>query len=57
MLEEVIEPYLLQTGFLIRTPRGRCLSPAGWSHLGLDAPAEATRQLDLLASASRTDLD
>ena len=57
MLEEVIEPYLLQTGLLIRTPRGRCLSPAGWSHLGLDAPAEATRQLDLLASASRTDLD
>jgi Holliday junction DNA helicase RuvB len=42
---------------LIRTPRGRCLSPAGWSYLGLDAPAEAARQLDLLASASRTDLD
>jgi Holliday junction DNA helicase RuvB len=57
MLEEVIEPYLLQTGLLIRTPRGRCLSPAGWTYLGLDAPAEATRQLDLLASPSQADLD
>ena len=57
MLEEVIEPYLLQTGLLIRTPRGRCLSPAGWTYLGLDAPAEATRQLDLLALPGKADLD
>ncbi len=57
MLEEVIEPYLLQTGLLIRTPRGRCLSPAGWEYLGMDAPVEATKQLDLLASASRSDLE
>jgi Holliday junction DNA helicase RuvB len=57
MLEEVIEPYLLQTGLLMRTPRGRCLSVAGWSYLGLVAPAEATRQLDLLASMGTADLD
>ena len=48
MLEEVIEPYLLQTGLLMRTPRGRCLSPAGWDHVGLPPPAGAMRQLDML---------
>ena len=49
MLEEVIEPYLLQTGLLMRTPRGRCLSTAGWAYLGLIAPESATRQLDMLS--------
>ncbi|MEL6523675.1 MAG: Holliday junction branch migration DNA helicase RuvB [Pseudomonadota bacterium] len=38
-LEEVIEPYLLQTGLIQRTPRGRQLSFAGWHHLGI-APIE-----------------
>ncbi len=54
MLEEVIEPYLMQSGLLMRTPRGRCLSALGWDYLGLDAPAEATRQLDLLIADGRT---
>ena len=49
MLEEVIEPYLMQTGLLMRTPRGRCLSHAGWAYLGLTPPAQAERQLDLLS--------
>ena len=57
MLEEVIEPYLMQTGLLMRTPRGRCLSAKGWDYLGLEAPIEATRQLDLLASESMSDLE
>ena len=48
VLEEVIEPYLMQTGLLMRTPRGRCLSAAGWGYLGLTPPAAAMRQLDLL---------
>ena len=48
MLEEVIEPYLMQTGLLMRTPRGRCLSLSGWAYLGLTPPAQAERQLDLL---------
>jgi len=48
VLEEVIEPYLMQTGLLMRTPRGRCLSAAGWDYLGLTPPVAATRQLDLL---------
>ncbi|SES26322.1 Holliday junction DNA helicase subunit RuvB [Tranquillimonas rosea] len=37
-LEEVIEPYLLQQGLIQRTPRGRMLAQAAWTHLGLDAP-------------------
>ena len=37
-LEEVVEPYLLQRGLLMRTPRGRMLTPAAWRHLGLTAP-------------------
>ena len=45
VLEEVIEPYLMQTGLLMRTPRGRCLSAAGWGYLGLTPPAAAMRQL------------
>src|SRR5262245_20094824 len=46
VLEEVIEPYLLQQGLLQRTPRGRMLADAGYRHLGLTAPAG--RQIDLL---------
>ena len=49
MLEEVIEPYLMQTGLLMRTPRGRCLSRTGWDYLGLTPPATAAVQLDLLS--------
>ena len=57
MLEEVIEPYLLQTGLLMRTPRGRCLSPAGWDHVGLAPPATVMRQLDMLNQADVPDDD
>ncbi|MFT4262530.1 MAG: Holliday junction branch migration DNA helicase RuvB [Nocardioides sp.] len=34
-VEEVAEPFLVRTGFLARTPRGRIATPAGWAHLGL----------------------
>ena len=37
-IEEVIEPYLLQQGLIMRTPRGRMLASKAWRHLGLDAP-------------------
>jgi Holliday junction DNA helicase RuvB len=40
-IEEVIEPYLMQEGFVARTPRGRLLTGQAWSHLGLDAPRNA----------------
>ena len=41
-LEDVIEPYLLQKGLIQRTPRGRMLAQAAWTHLGLDAPKSQT---------------
>jgi Holliday junction DNA helicase RuvB len=37
-IEDVYEPYLLQCGFLQRTPRGRVATPAAYAHLGLPAP-------------------
>jgi Holliday junction DNA helicase RuvB len=39
-IEDVIEPYLIQQGLLMRTPRGRTVTRAAWQHLGL-APADA----------------
>ncbi len=46
---EVIEPYLIQQGFLMRTPRGRVLAGPGFDHLGLKAPLTAA-QLELVAT-------
>ncbi len=37
-VEDVYEPYLIQQGLLMRTPRGRVATPAAWTHLGLEAP-------------------
>jgi holliday junction DNA helicase RuvB len=39
-VEDVVEPYLLQLGFLQRTPRGRVASPRAYAHLGLTAPGQ-----------------
>lgn len=39
-IEDVYEPYLMQIGFLSRTPRGRCVTPAGYAHLGLPMPGQ-----------------
>ena len=47
-IEEVIEPYLIQQGFLLRTPRGRALATEAYRHLGLDEP-DGAAQLDLIA--------
>jgi Holliday junction DNA helicase RuvB len=48
VIEDVIEPYLMQLGLLMRTPRGRVLAEGGWRHLGLKMPGAARAQLDLL---------
>ena len=40
-IEDVYEPYLLQIGFLSRTPRGRCITAEGCRHLGYDFPKGA----------------
>jgi Holliday junction DNA helicase RuvB len=47
-LEDVVEPYLIQEGFLLRTSRGRMLGDAGWRHLGLKPPQNRPEQGDLL---------
>jgi Holliday junction DNA helicase RuvB len=46
-LEDVIEPYLIQEGLILRTSRGRMLGEAGWRQLGL-VPPRTQPQLDLL---------
>jgi len=43
-IEDIIEPYLIQQGFIQRTPRGRVLTANAWRHLGLEAPKDITRQ-------------
>jgi holliday junction DNA helicase RuvB len=42
-VEDVYEPFLLQRGLLLRTPRGRVPTAAAWAHLGLAPPAPAHR--------------
>jgi Holliday junction DNA helicase RuvB len=37
-VEDVYEPFLIQLGFIARTPRGRIAMPAAWQHLGLLTP-------------------
>ncbi|MCL2508519.1 MAG: Holliday junction branch migration DNA helicase RuvB [Oscillospiraceae bacterium] len=39
-IEDVYEPYLMQIGFLSRTPRGRVVTAAGYRHVGMEAPME-----------------
>ena len=41
-IEDVYEPYLMQLGFLMRTPRGRICTPAAWAHMKKTMPASAT---------------
>jgi len=43
-IEDIIEPYLIQQGFIMRTPRGRVITAHAWKHLGLDAPKDIAQQ-------------
>lgn len=43
-IEDVCEPYLMQIGFLSRTPRGRCVTPAGYKHLGIEPNTDSAQQ-------------
>jgi Holliday junction DNA helicase RuvB len=55
-LEEIVEPYLLQQGFIGRTPRGRVLTLRAYKHLGLTGPARtATPQIGLFDEAEGFD--
>lgn len=47
-IEDIIEPYLIQQGFIQRTPRGRVMTAKAWSHMGLTAPqTKADQQFGL----------
>ncbi len=43
-IEDIIEPYLIQQGFIQRTPRGRLLTANAWKHLGLTVPKDLEQQ-------------
>ena len=47
-LEDVIEPFLIQEGLILRTSRGRMLGEPGWRHLDMKPPRTAIVQLDML---------
>jgi len=49
-LEDVVEPFLIQSGFLVRTPRGRMAGRAAWAHFGLKAPTPDSGQGALFES-------
>ena len=44
-IEDVIEPYLIQQGYLQRTPRGRVATPSIWRHFGLESSVKGTGEL------------
>ena len=48
-IEDVIEPFLIQQGYLMRTPRGRMATRSAWHHFGLDAPASSAAAEDLFS--------
>ncbi|MFL5053306.1 MAG: Holliday junction DNA helicase RuvB C-terminal domain-containing protein, partial [Xanthobacteraceae bacterium] len=54
-IEDIIEPFLIQQGFLQRTPRGRLLTPHAFGHLGLAAPARDPGQFQLFNGESEDD--
>ncbi len=51
-LEETIEPFLLQQGFIQRTPRGRCITPKAYNHLGIKTP----KSISILNDKTQEDL-
>ena len=44
-IEDVYEPYLMQLGFIMRTPRGRLCTPSAWAHMKKNMPAAAEAQI------------
>lgn len=57
VLEEVVEPFLIQQGLVQRTQRGRMLTRNGWTYIGLEAPAATVAQLDLLTKTAKSEPD
>ncbi|MFK8066884.1 MAG: Holliday junction branch migration DNA helicase RuvB [Gammaproteobacteria bacterium] len=46
-IEDVIEPFLIQKGFMMRTPRGRVATKTAWQHFGLNPPSQSNTEQDL----------
>ena len=49
-IEDIIEPFLIQRGFVQRTPRGRVLTPHAFRHLGLPEPSREATQFGLFGA-------
>src|SRR5450631_4369121 len=54
-IEEIVEPFLMQQGFVQRTPRGRLLTSAAYGHIGVAAPPRDAAQLAMFAKDSEID--
>ncbi len=61
-IEDIYEPYLMQIGFVAKTPRGRVLTPAAWKHLGMTPPCSTpastpSTQIALMGEEPHTNQD
>jgi Holliday junction DNA helicase RuvB len=54
-IEDVIEPFLIQQGFIMRTSRGRVATRNAWLHFGLEAPSETPLDTDLFENLTKPD--
>jgi len=52
-IEDMYEPYLMQLGFIARTPRGRILLRDGYAHMGVEPGVKARKQLSFLEDELR----
>lgn len=53
-IEDVIEPYLIQQGFMMRTSRGRVATKTAWLHFGFDVPQAAPAHADLFTGSDES---
>ena len=53
-IEDVLEPYLIQQGFMMRTPRGRVATKTAWLHFGFDLPKDMYMENDLFEQSNST---
>lgn len=51
-IEDVLEPFLIQQGFMMRTPRGRMVTRSAWLHFGLEPPAAPAAEADLFNNSA-----
>ena len=51
-IEDVVEPFLIQSGFIARTPRGRIATRTAWQHFGLQPPTGSVAQATLFESGT-----